>query len=111
MSRKAPSHVNSRRLAHLIRDAQYAVDAGHPVVPRFAQRDRPEKTANNIGVCCNDRRLRRSDRTKRIDAIWTLALPLFGSDRGELVQCSGIPIKVEMRYSIERLAQSGSRSA
>jgi hypothetical protein len=25
----------------------------HPVIPRFAQRDRPEKTANNIGMCCN----------------------------------------------------------
>src|SRR6266478_9582318 len=51
---------------------------GHPVVPRSAQRDRPEKTANNIGMGRNHRRLRRSDRIKRIDAILTLALPLFG---------------------------------
>ena len=28
---------------------------GHPVVPRFAQRDRPEETANNIGMCRNHR--------------------------------------------------------
>src|SRR6266702_4008633 len=53
---------------------------GHPVVPRFAQRDRPKKTANNIGTCRNHRTLRRSDRTNRIDAIWTLALPLFGGN-------------------------------
>src|SRR6266436_8226542 len=53
---------------------------GHPVVPRSAQRDRPEKTANNIGMGRNHRRLRRSDRTKRIDAILTLALPLFGGN-------------------------------
>src|SRR5258707_10500762 len=51
---------------------------GHPVVPRFAQRDRPEKTANNIGMCRNHRTLGRSNRTNRINAIWMLALPLFG---------------------------------
>src|SRR5262249_9178138 len=25
----------------------------HPVVPRFAQRDRPQKTANNVSMCRN----------------------------------------------------------
>ena len=28
---------------------------GHPVVPRFAQCDRPEKTADNVGMCRNHR--------------------------------------------------------
>src|SRR5262249_54781278 len=31
---------------------------GLPLVPRFAQRDRPKKTANNIGMCRNHCRLR-----------------------------------------------------
>jgi hypothetical protein len=49
---------------------------GHPVIPRFAQGDRLEKTANDIGICRNHRRLRRSDRTSRIDAVWDqLLLP------------------------------------
>src|SRR5262245_3491126 len=51
---------------------------GHPVVPSFAQRSRPQKTADNIGMCRNHRRLGRPDRTNRIDAIWTLTLALFG---------------------------------
>jgi hypothetical protein len=53
---------------------------GHPVVPRFAQRNRPEETADNIGMCRNHRRLRRSDRTNRLDAIWTLAVPCSNRD-------------------------------
>src|SRR5262249_14888214 len=39
---------------------------GYPVVPRFAQRDRPEETADNVGMCRNHRRPGRSDRTKNI---------------------------------------------
>src|SRR5262249_38485755 len=35
---------------------------GHPVIPRFAQRNRPQKTANHVGMCRNHRRLRRSER-------------------------------------------------
>ena len=42
----------------------------HPVVPRFAQRDRPQKTANHIGMCRNHRRLRRSDRRAQIFALY-----------------------------------------
>jgi hypothetical protein len=29
---------------------------GYPAVPRFAQRDRPEETADNVGMCRNHRR-------------------------------------------------------
>src|SRR5262249_46052320 len=43
---------------------------GHPVVPRFAQRNRSKKTANNIGACRNHRRLRRSDRRAQIFALY-----------------------------------------
>src|SRR5262249_3737774 len=49
---------------------------GLPLVPRFAERDRPKKTANNIGMCRNHCRLRQLDRTKRIDAIRRVAAPL-----------------------------------
>src|SRR5262249_13703988 len=41
---------------------------GLPLVPRFAQRDRPKKTTNHIGMCRNHCRLRQLDRTNRIDA-------------------------------------------
>src|SRR5262249_53372544 len=43
---------------------------GLPLVPRFAQRDWPKKTANNIGMCRNHCKLRQLDQTNRIDAIW-----------------------------------------
>src|SRR5215831_9468724 len=43
---------------------------GHPVVPRFAQRNRSQKTANNIGACRNHRRLRRSDRRAQVFALY-----------------------------------------
>src|SRR5215831_16691996 len=49
---------------------------GLPLVPRFAQRDRPKKTANNISMCSNHCRLRQLDRTNRIDAICRVAAPL-----------------------------------
>src|SRR5262249_56366664 len=43
---------------------------GPPVVPRFAQRNRSQKTANNIGACRNHRRLRRWDRRAQIFALY-----------------------------------------
>src|SRR5215467_1405220 len=43
--------------------------AGLPLVPRFAQRDRPNKTANNIGMSRNHFRPRRLDWTNRIDTM------------------------------------------
>src|SRR5215472_1016549 len=49
-----------------------------PVVPCLPQRDRPQKTTDNIGMCRDHPRLRRSDRTNRIDETCTLALGLFG---------------------------------
>src|SRR6266480_3768839 len=36
-------------------ELRVAKTPGHPVVPRFAQRDRPEKTADNVGMCRNHR--------------------------------------------------------
>ena len=48
--------------------ALFGLMPGRPVAPRSAQRDRPEKTANNIGMRRNHRRFRRSDRKRRIDA-------------------------------------------
>src|SRR5215469_14145181 len=47
-----------------------------PLVPGFAQRDRPKKTADNIGMCRNHCRLRQLDRRNRIDAICRVAAPL-----------------------------------
>src|SRR5262249_58510260 len=38
---------------------------GLPVVPRFAQGERPKKTADDIGMGRNHRRPQRSGRTKR----------------------------------------------
>ena len=46
---------------------------GHPVAPRFAQRDRPEKTANNIGMRRNHRGS--GGQIKQNASISTLALP------------------------------------
>jgi hypothetical protein len=40
---------------------------GCELVPGFAQRSRPQKTADNIGMRRNHRGLARSDRTIRID--------------------------------------------
>jgi hypothetical protein len=37
----------------------------HPVIPRFAQRDRPEKTANNIGMCLSQAPTIRSNNPHR----------------------------------------------
>jgi len=42
---------------------------GLPLVPRFAQRDRPKKTANSIGMSRNHFRPRRLDRTNRVDTM------------------------------------------
>src|SRR5262249_9204055 len=39
---------------------------GHQVVPSFAQRSRPQKTADNIGMSRDHRGLRRSDGTSRM---------------------------------------------
>src|SRR5262249_36620713 len=50
----------------------------HPVVPRFAQRDRPQKTANNVSMCRNHRRLSRSDRRAHA---WSSALRLLYQSR------------------------------
>src|SRR5215472_18952037 len=42
---------------------------GLPVVPRFAQRDRPKKTANNISMCRNHCRFRQLNRTSALSAL------------------------------------------
>src|ERR1700738_3416081 len=69
---------------------------GHPVVPRFAQRARPEKTANNIGMCRNHRSLRRSDRTNhnspRAGVVGSVRSTSFSSPRGRGYQAARGPV-------------------
>src|SRR5215831_18111679 len=42
---------------------------GLPLAPRFAQRDRPKKTANNISMCRNHCRFRQLNRTSALSAL------------------------------------------
>src|SRR5215813_7974909 len=59
-------------------DLRVTKTPGHPVVPRSAQRNRPQKTANNVSMCRNHRRLRRSDRRAHA---WSSALRLLYHSR------------------------------
>src|SRR3984893_17364071 len=75
---------------------------GHPVDPRFAQRARPEKTANNIGICRNHRSLRRSDRinrnSPRAGVVGSVRSTSFSSPRGRGYQAARSPVRRGIGY-------------